>query len=300
MRRSVRPWPRSGSPRSTPGCGPTVEVVRPPSDASAAIAAAGPDDAGVVRLQPVAHPPDRPLALRSRADDGARARAPTDRTLTPEVTVRLDQRAADSVLAELLGISGPTAATRLTGTATAAGWAAADGDPSTAWTTPFSAAVGATLELTNDAETDAHRAHPARPASTPRSLPSGCTPAARRRTSPSRRPIPPARASSSSRHRCRPARCSWRSRRSTRASSSTAATPSRSSSPPASARCPSAPGPPFPNDSTRGAAATSSTIDGEPWRSASRRRSPTCWRATPSTRRPAGRASCRWPPATIG
>ena len=56
------------------------------------------------------------------------------------------------MLAGLLGISGPTASRRLTGTPTAAGWAAVDGDPATSWTTPFGAAVGATLELVNDAE----------------------------------------------------------------------------------------------------------------------------------------------------
>ncbi len=68
--------------------------------------------------------------------------------------VRLDQRATDDVLAGLLGISGPTASRRLTGAPTAAGWAATDGDPATAWTTPFGGAVGATLDLVNDADDD--------------------------------------------------------------------------------------------------------------------------------------------------
>ena len=77
---------------------------------------------------------------------------PTARSFVPQVSVRLDQRAPDAVLAGLLGISGPTASRRLTGTPTTAGWAAVDGDPATSWTTPFGAAVGATLELVNDAE----------------------------------------------------------------------------------------------------------------------------------------------------
>ncbi len=62
--------------------------------------------------------------------------------------MRLDQRAADDVLAELLGIAGPRATSRLTGVAAAGGWAATDDDRSTSWITPFGGAVGAALELT--------------------------------------------------------------------------------------------------------------------------------------------------------
>ena len=60
-------------------------------------------------------------------------------------TVRLDLRASDAVLAELLGITGPTATARLTGVPAAGGWAAADGDHGTAWITPFNEVVGAAL-----------------------------------------------------------------------------------------------------------------------------------------------------------
>ncbi len=73
---------------------------------------------------------------------------PGTRTLTPAVTVRLDQRAADDVLADLLGISGARATSRVTGVAAAGGWAATDEDPTTAWITPFGGAVGAALDLT--------------------------------------------------------------------------------------------------------------------------------------------------------
>ena len=60
-------------------------------------------------------------------------------------TVRIDRRAPDTVLAELLGITGPTASARLAGVPAAGGWAAADGDHDTAWITPFGEAVGAAL-----------------------------------------------------------------------------------------------------------------------------------------------------------
>ncbi|MBA3289451.1 MAG: hypothetical protein H0U21_15790 [Acidimicrobiia bacterium] len=70
-----------------------------------------------------------------------------DETVTPRVTMRLDQRAPDDVIADLLGIVGPTANRRLTGVATAGGWAAADGDPKTSWQTPFGQAVGSRLTI---------------------------------------------------------------------------------------------------------------------------------------------------------
>ena len=80
---------------------------------------------------------------------------PAARTLEPAVTVRLDQRASDAVLAGLLGIDGPQASSRLVGASSAAGWAATDGDPATAWQTPFAGAVGATLDLTATAPIEA-------------------------------------------------------------------------------------------------------------------------------------------------
>ena len=128
------------------GLGPTVEVVRVPTDV----------------VDPLAESPQTPVSyvfsrLRTRPSDRWRADpeptmvrefdVPDDRQLLPAVSVRLDQRAADEVLAGLLGIDGPIASTRLTGVASAAGWAVADRDPSTAWITPFSAAVGARLTV---------------------------------------------------------------------------------------------------------------------------------------------------------
>ncbi len=75
---------------------------------------------------------------------------PDDRSFVPTVTVRLDQRATDGVLAELLGVDGPVATSRLTGVATAAGWNVADGDAATSWITPFGQVVGSALSFRAD------------------------------------------------------------------------------------------------------------------------------------------------------
>ena len=124
------------------GLDPTIEVVRTPA---------------------IPEPGDLPVSfvftrLRTRPTDRWRSdpepalvrefEVPGMRTLTPAVTVRLDQRAGDDVLADLLEISGARATSRLTGVAAAGGWAATDDDRTTAWITPFGGAVGAALELT--------------------------------------------------------------------------------------------------------------------------------------------------------
>ena len=94
------------------GLGPTVEVVRPPADAAAAIAAAGPDvPVSFVLTRLRTRPTDR-WRVRSRAVDRPRRRAARrPRRSTLGLTVRLDQRAADDILAALLGITGPLATT---------------------------------------------------------------------------------------------------------------------------------------------------------------------------------------------
>ena len=70
---------------------------------------------------------------------------PFDQAVDVDATVRLDRRASDAVLADLLGITGPTATARLTGVPAAGGWAAADGHMGTAWITPFNEVVGTAL-----------------------------------------------------------------------------------------------------------------------------------------------------------
>ncbi len=124
------------------GLGPTTEVVRAP----------------IVGLDRT--PPETPVAIvltRERVRPTDRWRAdpedvlrrevvlPHEREMAAAFTVRLDRRAADDVLADLLGIAGAVASARLPGTPGAAGWAAVDGDDSTAWVSPFGSAVGATL-----------------------------------------------------------------------------------------------------------------------------------------------------------
>lgn len=73
---------------------------------------------------------------------------PSDQDVSVGVDVRLDRRASDMVLAELLGIEGPTASARLTGSPASGGWMAADGDPATAWVTPFNRVRGSALNAT--------------------------------------------------------------------------------------------------------------------------------------------------------
>jgi arabinofuranan 3-O-arabinosyltransferase len=128
------------------GLEPTVEVVRVPTDVVGALE----DDAST----PVSYVFTR---LRTRPTDRWRSDpepmlvrqfdVPGQRAFSPAVTVRLDQRASDAVLAALFGISGPLASSRLTGVSTATGWSVADGDPATSWITPFAEAVGARLTV---------------------------------------------------------------------------------------------------------------------------------------------------------
>ena len=128
------------------GLGPTVEVVRTPLVVVGAMTSSG-------AAKPVTYVLTR---LRTRPTDRWRSdpeaamvreiTVPAEQAFTPAVTVRLDQRATDAVLADLLGITGARASTRLTGATSAAGWSATDGDPATAWITPFGQAVGARLD----------------------------------------------------------------------------------------------------------------------------------------------------------
>ena len=60
-------------------------------------------------------------------------------------TVRLAARADDATLDALSGTSGPTADRRLVGVPGARGAAAFDGDPGTAWTSPFALGLGSSL-----------------------------------------------------------------------------------------------------------------------------------------------------------
>jgi len=131
---------------------------------------------GFAELGPVAHEttmlpaepmdaitPDRPLAivvtrLRVRAtdrwrDDPERSMSrtftlPVARTFDTTITLRINDRASDDVLATTAGRRDvPIASARLAGVRTAVGSAAFDGDLATSWTSPFGAAIGSTLTV---------------------------------------------------------------------------------------------------------------------------------------------------------
>ena len=130
------------------GLGDSPEVITVPTDLSTAMS-----DAGVER--PVTYVLTRERVRptnRWRSDPEWRIvrdiEVPSDQESTVDVTVRLDRRASDTVLATLLDIEGPQSSARLVGVPDAGGWMAADGDDATAWITPFNEVVGAQLNAT--------------------------------------------------------------------------------------------------------------------------------------------------------
>ena len=126
------------------GIGPTEEVVRVPSNVLPSVGANQQLDVVLTRLRTL--PTNRwrsdPETHLMRSFTLAQ-----ERPATPTVTARLDQRASDTVIASLLGWTGTVANRRLTGVPAMGGWAATDGDPATAWVTPFGQAIGSTLTI---------------------------------------------------------------------------------------------------------------------------------------------------------
>ena len=131
----------------TTDLGPTHEVVELPTDVLDVAAS------------------DTPLAIvltRLRTDSLDRWRADPERALIRSFTLgapqelavdttgRLDRRASDAVLADLFGVRTATSSEHLAGDPAAGGWAAVDGDPATAWLTPFGAGAGPTLTVPTD------------------------------------------------------------------------------------------------------------------------------------------------------
>ena len=126
------------------GTGPTEEVVRVPSNVLPRVGDGQQLDVVLSRLR------TRPTN-RWRADpEDHLVRSftlATKRTFDPAVTVRLDRRSPDAVIADVIGWKGTTANRRLTGVPAMGGWAATDGNPDTAWVTPFGKSVGSTLTI---------------------------------------------------------------------------------------------------------------------------------------------------------
>jgi len=130
------------------GLGANPEVIRVPTDLTTAMA-----DAGVLRPVTFVLTRERVRPTnRWRSDPEWRIvrqiEVPFEQESTLDVSVRLDRRASDAVLSDLIGIDGPTASARLTGVPTAGGWMAVDGDDRTAWITPFNRVTGTALNAT--------------------------------------------------------------------------------------------------------------------------------------------------------
>ncbi len=127
------------------GLGPTDEVVTLPARALAAASGATPVD--VVMTRERVDPADR------WRDDPERQlvrsftlRAAVDQSV--EITARLSPRATDGTLVALAGAtSAATADRRVSGQPVATGWQAFDGDPGTAWITPFATPAPSTLTI---------------------------------------------------------------------------------------------------------------------------------------------------------
>ena len=115
--------------------------MRPPADV-AAIAAAGPDvPVSFVFTRLRTRPTDRWRSTPSRRSS-ATLRCRASARSTPQ-SRSASTSGPDDVLAEPCSASRVARRpARLTGVASAAGWAATDGDPATSWITPFGGAVG--------------------------------------------------------------------------------------------------------------------------------------------------------------
>lgn len=128
------------------GAGPTTELIRPPTDVLEAVTDDTPLSYVFTRLRTDASDPwraDPEPALRRTFT------VPHDLDAQLEFELRLDRRASDADLAALLSPDRPTAIAsgRLTGSVEQRGAAAVDGDPTTAWVTPFDLALGQELTL---------------------------------------------------------------------------------------------------------------------------------------------------------
>lgn len=133
-----------------------VEIVRVPTDLVDAVEASGDraDDARLTYLftRLRQDPADRTRDDEERGMD-RRFRVPSDRRFTLVGTARISARADDPVLDDLLGTTGAQVSVvdstkRMSGSRVVRASAALDGDPSTAWTSPFADVIGQSITVT--------------------------------------------------------------------------------------------------------------------------------------------------------
>jgi arabinofuranan 3-O-arabinosyltransferase len=127
------------------GRGPTTEVIRLPVDALAV-----PDDVPLaIVLTRLRTDPTDPWRSDPEPELVRSFSLATPRRFATDVTLDLDRRADDGAIAALLSpttvAATPVADRRLTGSVEARGASVVDGDPGTAWVTPFDGALGSTL-----------------------------------------------------------------------------------------------------------------------------------------------------------
>ena len=140
------------------GLGATTEWIRPPVDA---LAENWPGGVTTVltrhRVDPLDRWRDDPEPALQRMLRSGTLASGEIRTEQVDVTLRLHQRATDDVLHRLLGLEDlpglrTIASDRLTGSWSAWGQAATDGDPATAWRSPFAAPTAQRLTVRHGAE----------------------------------------------------------------------------------------------------------------------------------------------------
>jgi arabinofuranan 3-O-arabinosyltransferase len=130
------------------GRGPTTEVIRVPIDALDV-----PDDTALtILLTRLRTDPSNPWRSDPEPDLARSFSLATSRRFETDLTLRLDRSADDATIATLLAEAGVAttalADRRLTGSVEARGASAVDGDPDTAWVTPFDDSLGASLSFT--------------------------------------------------------------------------------------------------------------------------------------------------------
>jgi arabinofuranan 3-O-arabinosyltransferase len=126
------------------GLGHADEIVRTPSNVLSQVTPSQPLDIVLTRLR------TRPTNRYRGDTEMTLTRSFTlsqPRTFAVSTTARISQRADDATLASLIGWTGTTSNQHLVGVPAMGGWAATDGDLTTAWVSPIGKAIGSTLHI---------------------------------------------------------------------------------------------------------------------------------------------------------